>query len=179
MRKLYIFKNDTTSYQEFPIPENTSDFWEVEVDDSFSMWGKQYDPDSGSFVESKVYTSKGYAKVSIDTTVHKFRTQFITSISGQETIYAAKDREAKAYIESSVVGPFLQSEMEATGTTAAVCAENILEEATKFYALASSTEQVRRAAKIAIDALPEPPELAAVNVILTNLKTSLNEIVLK
>lgn len=49
MRTLYFYKSHL-GYQEYPVPSDLENFYEVQVQDNYEWDGKAYDPTSNSFV---------------------------------------------------------------------------------------------------------------------------------
>lgn len=51
MKAIFVFKESLGSYQEHPKPTDMSRYYAVVVPDDFSITGKQYDPETGEFVD--------------------------------------------------------------------------------------------------------------------------------
>ena len=103
------------------------------------------------------------AKEYIDMAASEARGKYITDGVGQESTYLLKAQHAKEYRDAGYTGtiPFLvQSEMNATGETAQVCADSIIYQETQWIYLAGTIETIRRSGKIALDALTDSIEIA-------------------
>lgn len=175
MKIIYVSKIDPTLSQEYPIPTFSGDFYEVSVPDNFTPVGKVYDPVSGTFVTKTVTVDANAYKDNIDKIVDSFRLKFCTNITGQQLVYVAKVDDAKEYQKSGTIGQFLRAEMNSSASTADAAATRILVESDRFYKLAAVTEEMRRSAKIHIDALIPLTEAAAKSV-LADLTKKLEEL---
>ncbi|ACR70285.1 hypothetical protein [Edwardsiella ictaluri] len=49
MKKIYIHKDNLDSYTEYPVPEDTTDWYTVDVPDDFTLAGSVYNPQIGEF----------------------------------------------------------------------------------------------------------------------------------
>ena len=54
----YVLKSDPTSIQEYPIPENLDEYWEVLIDYNFDYRARRYDSDSKTWVLCEVRLAK-------------------------------------------------------------------------------------------------------------------------
>lgn len=155
---------DTTTKEESTISELgviPADKTEI-APDEYTTW-------NGSAWVVDLPTAKTSEKDSVDGLAENQRQTFITNGSGQSMTYQQKATEADAYITAGspvdlTPYPFVQAEVNATGNTATVAANDILAAQSAWIVKGAAIEELRIKAKIDIDAAVD---MAAITVIMT------------
>ena len=91
----------------------------------------------------------------IDIAAGEARARYISTGPGQEMTYHLKSTQAKEYRDAGYTGDvpvFIQAEMAVTGMTAQQVADYIIATENQWLTLAVAVEQIRRAAKVQIEA---------------------------
>lgn len=107
---------------------------------------------------------KAAALKQIDAEAEVLRGVYITANSGQVATYILKYNEATLFKTAGYTGTIpglVQSEMDATGSTAQASADLIIAQYTAWASLAASIETVRRKAKIAVGAATDSAAVQA------------------
>lgn len=91
----------------------------------------------------------------VDSNVSTFRSQFITSIAGQDQIYAKKQAEAESWSDGADVAnpekyPFMIAEAEALGISVSIVRQSITEKVRQITPIMAKIEAERVSAKSVI-----------------------------
>jgi hypothetical protein len=113
----------------------------------------------------------------IDTLAEQKRLTYISAGNGQVLVYEKKEQQAQAFKDGGYANPenypFVQKEAAAVGLTPTEMADLILLRASEWENVGSSIEALRRAAKIAVEAAINTPEIEG---IMTQYQTDLDAI---
>ncbi len=101
--------------------------------------------------------AKNSSKDIVDAKAENVRLRYITGGAGQAAIYVEKGLQAEAYVAAGYPVdltnyPFIQAEVNVTGNTATVCANNLVTQKTSWIIKGAQIEQQRLLGKNAIDA---------------------------
>lgn len=98
---------------------------------------------------------KVQAKEDVDRAAGAARARYLTLVPGQEAAYAAKEAEARAFLNDPelAVPPYVQAEADATGVTPYEAANNIVAAADAWALVKGpNIERIRRSGSVAIEA---------------------------
>jgi hypothetical protein len=125
------------------------------ADDDARIW--EWDPVSKRHVaRATLAAARLAAKDSIDAAAGAARLRYITDVPGQQAVYIRKLAEATSYLQGGGAGeppPYIAAEGRATGLSPLEAAQRIKDIASQWdNVLSPAIEEVRIAAKVAIDA---------------------------
>lgn len=137
---------------------NIVDF-EVHGDDEnvIAVWNHgDAQPDTPTLSAAYLTFYKRAGRFLIDVTAEQARLRYVTAGSGQAMVYLKKGDEADAYVLAGYPAdtsgyPFIEAEINATGKTKEVAADDIVAQRNAWVILGASIEEERLGGKKAID----------------------------
>lgn len=118
-------------------------------------------PRSAASKAREIEAAKAGAIARVNAAIGAARATHLTAIPGQEMIYAAKEAEARAWLATGAVGPFMTAEVGITAATPAELAHLWITMADAWMRIGPQLEQLRLGTIAELKAAASGDEIAA------------------